>query len=219
MKPNFPLSRAMLKISGEALMGDNPFGIDPAACSSLAREILPVLAAGAQLGVVVGGGNMFRGVASAAEGMDRAQADYIGMLGTIMNGMALADSFKTFGIDARVVSALPIDAVAERYGRARCREHMDRGRVPIFVAGTGNPFFTADTAGVLRAAEMEAQALLVGSRRRLGADSVESRMDAAAVALARDRALPVCLFHLAEAGSLGRALSGEEGCWLAGRSA
>lgn len=229
--------RIMIKISGEALMGPSGFGIDPDACSLVAREVGAALAAGHQVAIVVGGGNIFRGVAPAAAGMDRAQADYIGMLGTMMNGLALADVFKRAGIDARALSALPLDAVAERYSRDRAVQHLEAGRVAIFVAGTGNPFFTADTAAALRGAEIGAFAVFKSSHsggayeppstpgsfprkieRMSFAHAIErglAPVDAAAFALLREQRLPLCVFDLARPGALLRAVSGDpEGSWF-----
>jgi uridylate kinase len=232
-----PQRRALIKISGEALMGPSGFGIDPQACSVVAREVKLALDAGHQIALVIGGGNIFRGVAPAAAGMDRAQADYIGMLGTMMNGLALADVFKHAGMDARAMSALPLDAVAERYSRDKAILHLEARRVPIFVAGTGNPFFTTDTAAALRGAEIGAWAVFKASRldgvyepsstpgeprRKIGRMSFSHAMerglapiDAAAFALLREQKLPLCVFNLDMQGSLCRALSGApEGSWF-----
>lgn len=224
MNTTLPVTRALLKVSGEALMGATPYGIDPGACAALVSQISETLAAGIQVGVVIGGGNIFRGVAPAAAGMDRAQADYIGMLGTIMNGLALSESFKNVGIDARVMSALPIDAVAERYARDKALDHMERGRVAIFVAGTGNPFFTADTAAALRGAEISAHAVFIGTRRPdpdplpepvnfTCSSKTPPPIDATAFALLRDQSLPLCIFSLASPGSFLRAARGS-GSWF-----
>lgn len=229
--------RALLKISGEALMGPSGFGIDPDACALVVREVGLALGAGHQIAIVIGGGNIFRGVAPAAAAMDRAQADYIGMLGTMMNGLALADVFKHAGVDARTLSALPLDAVAERYSRDKAIQHLEAGRVAIFVAGTGNPFFTADTAAALRGAEIGAFAVFKASRsdgvyeppsisgeapRKIGrmsfSHAMEQRLapiDAAAFALLREQNLPLCVFNLARPGAFRRALAGEpEGSWF-----
>ena len=229
--------RAVIKISGAALMGPSGFGIDPGAISLVAREIAEAYGAGFQLALVIGGGNMFRGVAPAAEGMDRAQADYIGMLGTMMNGLALADALKRAGIDARPLSAIPMDAVAERYSREKAIFHLERERVAIFVAGTGNPFFTTDTAAALRGAEIGARAVYKASRldaayepateeggeprkiaRMTYAHATErgyAPLDATAFALLREQKLPLCVFGLPKPGALTRALRGEsEGSWF-----
>lgn len=223
MNPNPSLSyrRAIVKLSGEAIMGSMPFGIDPPEIARIAAEFKPALALGAELGVVIGGGNIFRGVAPAAQGMDRAQADYIGMLATMMNALALQDAFKHAGIDARVLTALPMDAVAEHYSRDKALAHLEQKRVVIFAAGTGNPFFTTDTAAALRGAEMGAQILLKSSRLsqgRLQAERIDFGqalrepqpvMDATALSLCREQKLPVGLFSLRTPGSLLTALRGD----------
>ena len=223
--------RVLLKLSGESLMGDKPYGIDAPEIARIVSEIAPVLEAGVKMGIVIGGGNIFRGVAPAAAGMDRAQADYIGMLGTMMNALALGDAFKTAGIDSRVLSALPMEAVAENYSRAKAMSHLERGRVVIFAAGTGNPFFTTDTAAALRGAEIGAQLVLKATKvdgiydsdpkinpnarkfSRLGFDQAISErlgvMDATAFALCREQNLPICVFAIRKQGALLRALAGE----------
>jgi uridylate kinase len=223
-------SRAIVKLSGEVLMGSKPYGIDPPEIARVAGEIALAAQAGAQIGVVIGGGNIFRGVAPASEGMDRAQADYIGMLATMMNALALADAFKSTGIQARVLSALPMDAVAERYSRGTAIGHLERGRVAIFAAGTGNPFFSTDTAAALRAAEIGASVILKAGR----ADGLRLRderdfpdeprissisfadaskaglkvIDAAAFALCREQKIPLRVVSIRKQGAILRALQG-----------
>src|SRR5688572_25583446 len=151
-RPRF--NRILLKLSGEALMGAEPFGIDPATTAALAGEIAEARNAGHDLCLVVGGGNIFRGLAAAARGFDRSTADYMGMLATVMNALALQNALDNIGVDTRVLSAIPMATVSEPYIRRRAMRHMEKGRVVIFAAGTGNPFFTTDTAAALRAAEM-----------------------------------------------------------------
>jgi uridylate kinase len=214
--------RVLLKVSGEALMGSGGYGIDRTILERIAQEIKSVIAAGVQLGVVIGGGNIFRGMS--ATGMDRAQADYMGMLATIMNAIALQDALEHVGVPTRVQSALRVDQVVEPYIRRRALRHLDRGRVVIFAAGTGNPFFTTDTAASLRGAEIGADIMLKATQ----ADGVYDRdprkhkdakrydvvsydevlekklavMDATAVALCRDNNLAVRVFSIHHPGSL-----------------
>ena len=226
-----PYRRVLLKLSGESLMGGKPYGIDPPEIARIVAEIVPALAMGVQMGIVIGGGNIFRGISQATEGMDRAQADYIGMLGTMMNSLALADAFRSAEVDSRVLSALPIEAVAENYTRARALSHLERGRVVIFAAGTGNPFFTTDTAAALRGAEIGAELVLKATKvdgiydkdpnkfpdavkfESLGFDQAISErlgvMDATAFALCREQRLPICVFSIRKPGALLRALRGE----------
>ncbi len=230
---NEPLvyKRLLLKLSGEALMGKGAFGIDMAVCERLSRDIAEALAAGAEIAVVVGGGNIFRGLAGAAKGMERATADYMGMLATVMNALALENALKNAGVEARVLSAIPMPTVCESYVRPKALHHMSAGRVVIFAAGTGNPFFTTDTAATLRAIEMDCQAVAKatqvdgvydsdprknpGAKRydRLGYAEVLARdlkvMDGAAIALARDNALPVIVFSIEEPGNLLKVLRGD----------
>src|SRR5688572_8219543 len=161
MRPRF--KRILLKLSGEALMGEGAFGIEPAAVAALAEEIAAAKADGFELCLVVGGGNIFRGLAGAAKGFDRASADYMGMLATVMNALALQNALEKIGVDTRVLSAIPMATVSEPYIRRRAVRHMEKGRVVIFAAGTGNPYFTTDTAAALRAAEMSCDALFKGT--------------------------------------------------------
>jgi len=224
-------NRILLKLSGEALMGDGQFGIDPDTVARLADEVKAAKEAGHELCLVVGGGNIFRGLAAAAKGFDRAQADYMGMLATVMNALAVQNALEKTGVDTRVQSAIPMAAVSEPYIRRRALRHMEKGRVVIFAAGTGNPFFTTDTAAALRAAEMGCDALLKGTSvdgvydadpkkvpdaRRyesvtynqvLGEDL--KVMDASAVALCRDNNIPIVVFNIRERGNLARVLAGE----------
>src|SRR3954470_724695 len=228
-RPRF--NRILLKLSGEALMGEGQFGIDPDTTSRMAEEIKAAKEAGHELCVVVGGGNIFRGFAAAAKGFDRAQADYMGMLATVMNALAMQNALEKTGVDTRVLSAIPMAAVSEPYIRRRAVRHMEKGRVVIFAAGTGNPYFTTDTAAALRAAEMGCDALFKGTsvdgvydadpKKVSGAkryDRVSFQtvltddlkvMDATAVALCRDNDIPIVVFNIRERGNLARVLSGE----------
>ena len=224
--------RILLKISGEALMGDESYGINPAMIEFVAAEIASVHREGAQLGLVIGAGNIFRGVAGAAGGMNRASADNMGMLATVLNALAMQDGLVKAGIDCRVMSAITMRNVCEPYVRARALEHLDKGRVVIFAAGTGNPYFTTDTGGVLRALEIEADVLMKATRvdgvydRDPEKDSKAVRydrlaytrvlqdnlrvMDAAGISLARDNSLPILVFNMKEPGNIDRAVSGEQ---------
>ena len=156
--------RILLKLSGEALLGDRSYGVDPAFCAFIARQVAEVHRLGVQVGIVVGGGNIFRGLAAAASGMDRATGDYIGMLATVMNGLALQDALERAGVPTRVMSAIAMNEVAEPYIRRRAVRHLEKGRVALFVAGTGNPYFTTDTAAALRAVEIGAEVLLKATK-------------------------------------------------------
>lgn len=227
-RPRF--NRILLKLSGEALMGQGQFGIDPDAVANLAGEIAEAKAAGRELCLVVGGGNIFRGMAAAAKGFDRASADYMGMLATVMNALALQNALERLGIDTRVQSAIPMSSVSEPYIRRRALRHMEKGRIVLFAAGTGNPFFTTDTAAALRAAEMGCDALFKGTsvdgvytadpKKVADAKRYETLsfgkvlgddlkvMDAAAVALCRDNNIPIVVFNIRQPGNLARVLSG-----------
>jgi uridylate kinase len=220
----------LLKLSGEALMGKGDFGIDMAVAERLARDIAEAIAAGAQISIVVGGGNIFRGLAAAAKGMERATADYMGMLATVMNALALQNALENAKVPARVLSAIPMPTVCESYVRPKALHHMGSGRVVIFAAGTGNPFFTTDTAATLRAIEMDCQVVAKATQvdgvydsdprknpaakryDRLGYAEVLSRdlkvMDGAAIALARDNGLPVIVFSIDQPGNLLKVLRG-----------
>jgi uridylate kinase len=223
--------RLLLKLSGEALMGKASYGIDVHVVDRLARDITEAVAAGCEMAVVVGGGNIFRGLAGAAKGMDRATADYMGMLATVMNALALQNALERLKTPARVLSAIPMPTVCESYVRPKALHHIERGRVVIFAAGTGNPFFTTDTAATLRAIEMNCEAVAKATQvdgvydadprkvpnakrfDRLGYAEVLSRdlkvMDGAAIALARDNGLPVIVFSIEQPGNLLKVLRGE----------
>jgi uridylate kinase len=216
--------RLLLKISGESLMGAEPFGIDLPTMDRIAAEVTEVAGAGTELCIVLGGGNIFRGLSAAAQGLDRVTGDQMGMLATVMNALAFEASLKTKGLDARVQSAIAMPAICETYSRAAALRHLQRGRVLIFAAGTGNPFFTTDTAAALRASEMRCAALLKGTgvdgvysadpKRdpeatrfdRLTYDDVLSRelkvMDLTAITLARDSRIPVIVFSIRSPGAL-----------------
>ena len=228
-----PVSRrVLLKLSGEALMGDREHGLDPARVAAIADEIVGVQQRGVELAIVVGGGNIFRGLEAAAEGMDRATADYAGMLATLLNALALQDALEREGADTRVLSALEVSEVAEPYIRRRAIRHLEKGRVVIFAAGTGNPFFTTDTAAALRALEMGADAILMakhgvkgvydGDPRRVSdaeflprithLEAIERGlkvMDTTALSLCMDNRLTIHVFELVE-GNVARVVNGEE---------
>ncbi|MFN2628933.1 MAG: UMP kinase [Gaiellaceae bacterium] len=226
-----PFRRILLKLSGEALMGEHDYGIDPRTIDAVADEIAGVIRRGIEMAIVVGGGNFYRGLAAAADGMDRATADYAGMLATVLNALALQDALESAGAQTRVLSALPIDAVAEPYIRRRAMRHLEKGRVVIFAAGTGNPFFTTDTAAALRALEISADAILMAKNAVAGVYDEDPRrcadaefipelthmdvierglkvMDATALTLCRDNGLAIHVFALAD-GNIGRVISGE----------
>ena len=228
-RPRF--NRILLKLSGEVLMGQGAFGIDPATVARVASEIADARAAGHELCIVVGGGNIFRGLAAAARGFDRTSADYMGMLATVMNALAVQNALEQIGIDTRVQSAIPMPTVCEPFIVRRAERHIQKGRVVIFAAGTGNPYFTTDSAAALRAAEMNCDALLKGtsvdgvydadpkkvadarryetvSFNRVLADDLKV-MDASAVALCRDNDIPIVVFNIREQGNLTRVLAGE----------
>lgn len=222
--------RVLLKLSGEALMGSSEFGIDPQTVERVAGEIRLAREGGFEICVVVGGGNIFRGLAGAAKGFDRASADYMGMLATVMNALAIQNALETQGVPTRVQSAIPMSSISEPYIRRRAIRHMEKGRVVIFAAGTGNPFFTTDTAAALRAAEMGCNALLKGTqvdgvysadpKTHPDAERFESLsftkvlaedlrvLDASAVSLCRDNNIPILVFNINESGELGRVLKG-----------
>jgi uridylate kinase len=228
--PPLKYKRLLVKLSGEALMGGNEFGIDMHVVDRLARDVADAVAAGAQIAVVVGGGNIFRGLTGAAKGMDRATGDYMGMLATVMNALAFQNALLHIGISARVMSAIPMPTVCESYVRPKALHHMEHGRVVIFAAGTGNPFFTTDTAATLRAIEMNCEAVAKATQvdgvytddpkknsraerfDHLTHADVLSRnlqvMDGAAIALARDNRLPVIVFSIEEPGNLLKVLTG-----------
>ncbi|MCK9489563.1 MAG: UMP kinase [Xanthomonadales bacterium] len=223
--------RALLKLSGEALMGDADYGIDPATLARLAAEIRQVSEQGCQIGVVVGGGNIFRGAGLAAKGMDRVTGDHMGMLATVMNALAMQDALEQAGVTARVMSAIKINEICEDFIRRRAIRHLEKGRVVIFAAGTGNPFFTTDSAAALRAIEIGAELLIKATKvdgiysadpakdpgatryEELSYQDVIERdlkvMDTAAFALCRDHDIPLRVFDLDRAGALERILHGE----------
>ena len=223
-------NRILLKISGESLMGDRQFGLDPSMVDRVAGEISTVIEYGVEVCVVIGGGNIFRGVSGAANGMERATADYMGMLATVMNALAMQSSLEQNGLQSRVQSALPISAVCEPYIRRRAVRHMEKKRIVIFAAGTGNPFFTTDTAAALRATEMGCDAILKatkvdgvydadpekikGAKRydELSYLDVLSRdlkvMDAPAISLARENSIPILVFSIQKSGTLAEVVRG-----------
>ena len=223
--------RVLLKLSGEALMGRRDFGLDNEMVGAIANDIKAVVAMGVQVSVVIGGGNIFRGVSGAASGMDRAQADFIGMLATVMNALAVQSALEKHDVATRVQSAIPMSSVCEPYIRRRAERHMEKGRVVIFAAGTGNPYFTTDTAAALRAAEMKCDALLKGTqvdgvysadpRKVPGATRYERLsyldvlandlgvMDAAAISLARENHLPIIIFNIHAPGAFAQVMRGE----------
>jgi len=229
--PQQPLyKRVLLKLSGEVLMGDTASGIDPATMNRLAKELIDVRQSGVELAIVIGGGNIFRGNMGTASGMDRASADYMGMLATMMNAIALQDAIERHGASVRVISALQVKEVAEPYIRRRAVRHLEKGRILIFAAGTGNPYFTTDTAASLRAMEIQADAVLKGTKvdgvytadpathadakrydsltftealtKRLGV------MDATAMSLCRDNQMPIVVFDVTTPGQMLKILSG-----------
>jgi len=223
--------RILLKVSGEVLMGDQAFGIDLQTLDTVAADIAEVVESGVELCLVVGGGNIFRGLSMAGKGMERASADYMGMLATIMNALALQSALEKIGVHTRVQSAIPMDAVCEPYIRRRALRHLEKGRVVIFAAGVGAPFFTTDSGAALRAAEMGCDALLKGTsvdgvytadpKKEPGAERYDSLsylevlaqdlrvMDASAIALMRDNDIPIVVFSIRERGALMRVLRGE----------
>jgi len=226
-----PAKRVLLKLSGEVLMGDQPFGIDPSFVAELAKEVRDARDRGLEICLVIGGGNIFRGMAGAAQGMDRAQADYMGMLATVMNALAMQNALEQIGVHTRVQSAVQMDQVCEPVIRRRAERHLEKGRVVIFAAGVGSPYFTTDSGAALRAAEMNCDALLKGtsvdgiydddpkknadakrfdtvSYDRVLADNLKV-MDASAVALCRDNDIPIVVFSIREKGNLARVLAGE----------
>ncbi|MGI9408880.1 MAG: UMP kinase [Hyphomicrobiaceae bacterium] len=226
--------RVLLKLSGEALMGASGYGYDVTTAKRIADDVAAAVAAGAELAVVVGGGNVFRGLKGAADGMDRATADYMGMLATVMNALAFQNALDQIGVPARVLSAIPMPTVCESYVRPKALHHLQNGRVVIFAAGTGNPYFTTDTTAALRAAEMDCDAVAKATQvdgvysadpkidpaairyDELSYSDVLARdlkvMDGAAIALARDNNIPVIVFSIKEAGNIVRVLHGEARC-------
>ena len=227
----FKYERVLLKLSGEALQGEGVYGIDPKVVDMIAESVKEIVDGGVQLAIVVGGGNIFRGMAGAASGMDRAQADYIGMLATAMNALALREGFERAGIPSRVQSAIDMQEIAEPYIRNRAIRHLEKGRVVIFACGTGHPYFTTDTAAALRACEINAQAMLKATQVDGVYDSdprtnpnakrfevithkevLEKElhvMDSTAAALLKDNGMPIIVFNLHKQGNIARVLRGE----------
>jgi uridylate kinase len=223
--------RIVLKLSGEALAGSQGYGIDPPVLTRIAQEVRDVLQLGVQVAIVIGGGNIFRGVAASAQGMERATADYMGMLATVMNALALQDALEKSGLQTRVLSAIEMRAVAEPYIRRRAIRHLEKGRVVIFAAGTGNPFFTTDTAGALRAVEIGADVIMkatkvdgiytadpkrdAGAERHLRVTYLEALsrrlevMDTTAISLCMENSLPIVVFDLTSTGNIRRIVLGE----------
>ena len=230
--PSHKYQRVLLKISGESLMGERSYGIDPAMVTRVAEEIKHVINQGIEICLVIGGGNIFRGISGAASGMERATGDYMGMLATVMNALAMQNALEDLSVNTRVLSALPISAVCEPYIRRRAKRHIEKGRVVIFAAGTGNPFFTTDTAAALRATEMNCDLILKGTRvdgvysadpekdpdaihhPQLTYKDVLSRdlavMDASAISLARENSIPMIVFSIEKQGSFDRVLRHED---------
>ena len=235
-KPSEPASphvynRVMLKISGESLMGKLPYGIDPEMVGTVAQQVKDVVATGVEVCLVIGGGNIFRGMSGAAAGMERATGDYMGMLATVMNALAMQNALEQIDVPVRIQSALTISAVCEPYIRRRATRHLEKGRVVIFAAGTGNPFFTTDTAAALRASEMNCQALLKGTRvDGVYSDDPEKNkdakrfdrvsylqvltddlrvMDASAIALSRENNIPILVFSIETPGEFERVVKHE----------
>ncbi len=230
MKAAFP--RVLLKLSGEVLAGGDGFGISPNVNARVAQEVADAHALGAQIGIVIGGGNIIRGVTAAAQGMDRSNADYMGMMASVINALAVQDALEKAGVDTRVASALEIKSVAEPYIRRRAERHLEKGRVVIFAGGTGNPYFSTDTAAALRAAEMHADVILKGTKvdgvydsdpaknpdairfERLSFDQTIRDnlgfMDQAAIALCRENDLPIILFDMTTPGNIAKVVAGEK---------
>ena len=226
--------RVLLKLSGESLMGEEHFGIDPLVAQEMARQVSAVQQSGVQLGIVIGGGNIWRGLAASGKGMDRATADYMGMVATVLNGLTLQDALEKLGVHTRVMTAIAMHEVAEPYIRRRAIRHMEKGRVVILAAGTGNPYFTTDTAAALRALELDADVLLMAKNKVDGVYSADPRldlsatryshithqqalernlrvMDASALALCRDNDLPILVFDVTAEGAIERAINGDHG--------
>lgn len=224
--------RVLLKLSGEALMGDDPFGINRATIERMVADVAEVSRLGVEVAIVIGGGNIFRGVAPGAQGMDRATADYMGMLATVMNSLALADAMRRIGVTARVMSAINIDQVVEPYVRPKALQYLEEGKVVVFAAGTGNPFFTTDTAAALRGSEVGAEIVLKATKvdgvysadpkkdptatryTTISFDEAISQhlqvMDATAFALCRDQNLPIKVFSIVKPGALKNVIMGAD---------
>jgi uridylate kinase len=224
-------NRILLKLSGEALMGDQPYGIDPAVATRIAQDVADIQALGVQTAIVIGGGNIFRGLAASARGMDRSTGDYMGMLATVINALALQDALEHNGVPTRVLTAIEMRQVAEPFIRRRAVRHLEKGRVVVFAAGTGNPYFTTDTAAALRAMEMKAEVILKATKVDgiYTADPVKHSdatryeritylqvlqerlqvMDATAISLCMDNKLPILVFNLKTPGNIRRVVMGE----------
>jgi uridylate kinase len=229
--PATPYRRVLLKLSGEALMGSRQYGVDPEVVRGIARQVAEARGRGVEVAIVVGGGNIFRGLAAAARGMDRATGDYMGMLATVMNGLAIQDALEQMDCPTRVMSAISMNEICEPYIRRRAVRHLEKGRVIVLVAGTGNPYFTTDTAATLRAVEVGAEVILKATRvdgvynadpekepnarryTRIGyTELLASRLnalDATAVSLAMDNEMPIVVFDMTHPGNIVRAVSGE----------
>ncbi len=224
-------SRALIKLSGEALMGDKPYGIDPEIVKSIAEDVSKVVETGTQLAIVVGGGNIFRGLKGSAAGMDRATADYVGMLATVMNAITLQDGLERAGVETRVQTAIEMQQIAEPYIRRRAIRHLEKGRVVVFGGGCGNPFFTTDTTAALRAAEINAEVIFKATKvdgvynrdpknfpdaikyKNLTYQEVLTKeiavMDSTAIALCKDNNIPIIVFNIFESGNINKAVSGK----------
>lgn len=231
ISPNIKHKRVLLKMSGEVLMGEKEFGLDSKTLNRVARDIKDVIDMGVEVCVSVGAGNIFRGVSGAAEGMDRTQADYMGMLGIVINALALQSALEQLKVETRVMSAIPMSAICEPYIRRKAMRHMEKGRVVIFAAGTGNPYFTSDTTAALRASEMNCNAILKGTKvdgvytADPNKDPSAKRfdeitymdvltkdlrvMDATAISLARENNIPILIFNVREEGNFSRVMKGE----------
>ena len=229
--PSAHYKRILLKLSGEALMGDQPYGIDPAVATRIAQDIAEIQSLGVQTAVVIGGGNIFRGLAASARGMDRSTGDYMGMLATVINALAMQDALEKNGVPTRVLTAIEMRAVAEPFIRRRAVRHLEKGRVVVFAAGTGNPYFTTDTAAALRAMEMKAEVILKATKVDgiYTADPVKHPdatrydrisylqvlqerlqvMDATAISLCMDNKLPILVFNMKTQGNIRRVVMGE----------
>jgi len=224
-------SRALIKLSGEALMGEKPYGIDPEIVQSIAKDVSKAVENGTQIAIVVGGGNIFRGLKGSAAGMDRATADYVGMLATVMNAITLQDGLERTGVATRVQSAIDMQQIAEPYIRRRAIRHLEKGRVVVFGGGCGNPFFTTDTTAALRAAEINAEVVFKATKvdgvydrdpkkfsdavkydnltfQDVLANEIEV-MDSTAIALCKDNKIPIVVFNIFKAGNIAKAISGE----------
>ncbi len=230
--PELAFRRVLLKLSGEALMGSGEYGIEPSAISGFAQEIVEIHKLGLQTAIVIGGGNIFRGITASAKGMDRSTADHMGMLATVINGLALQDAIERHGVKVRVMTAISMHEVAEPYIRRRAVRHLEKGRIVIFVAGTGNPFFSTDTAAALRAMEIQADIILKATKvdgiydsdpaTNPGAQRFDQLsyldvlqkglkvMDTAAISVCMDNSLPILVFNLTEHGNIKRAVCGDE---------